>query len=142
MLMLSMHPCPSRNLLTECLTHDMGERFAGDIPRPVKTQNPTLAQDHEILERQMRDANFRIERPYLTTDEHRWLKLIDALECIMWAGFTVPDVLTTDPWEELIRHVIAEGREVFPAPTVSVYGLIDGVIVTRGCEEQSSVAKE
>lgn len=91
MLLVALHPGPSASLIRAVATHDGGEMDAGDLSYDFKRQNPELADAHAGFEDRARQAIFGPD-PELTTDERRWVKLIDRLEAATW-------VLTTNPAE-------------------------------------------
>lgn len=83
MLISKLHPNPSVNLLKAALWHDMAERVTGDLPAPVKWNNPQIAKALEELEAQYMVQN-GLTCP-LTLEEVQWLKFCDMLECYFYA---------------------------------------------------------
>lgn len=90
-LLLMLNPEASPALIRAVAFHDVGELVAGDLSRPLKQAQPTLATRHAGFETQAREAIAGPD-PVLTETEAAWLKLIDFLEC---AAYT----LLTRPWE-------------------------------------------
>lgn len=90
-LLLFLNPGASPALIRAVAFHDVGEFVAGDLARPLKQAQPTLAANHARFETQAREAIAGPD-PVLTEVERDWLKLIDFLEC---AAYT----LLTRPWE-------------------------------------------
>lgn len=83
-LVLQLHPRPSVNLLKAVAWHDMGERWAGDLPSPALQLNPLLKEAYEIAEqRALIRAGIRF--PMLTPEEKKWLSAVDKLELLLWA---------------------------------------------------------
>lgn len=83
MLLFTLHPDPSMNLVKAVLTHDIGERWCGDIPAPAKWSDGEMAKRSEQLERRCRQVvGYDIK---LTDEEHVWLKAVDTIELLLWA---------------------------------------------------------
>lgn len=83
MLIFTFHPNPSLRLIKRALTHDVAERWTGDIPAPTKWA------DGEIAKR-LNMAELRIEKTLgldieLDEDEKLWLKSCDVIELFLWA---------------------------------------------------------
>lgn len=82
MLLYCLHPNPSPNLIKAVMFHDVGERYVGDLPAPVKWASAKLADIHGELElRAVKALGVDIE---LTDDEVAWAKAVDALEFYLW----------------------------------------------------------
>lgn len=84
MLLRALHPNPSKELIWAVLTHDIHERWTGDIPGPAKWWlNETFKQGcHEIET----DVNRMLDLNIALTDSERsWLNALDALEGWMFA---------------------------------------------------------
>ena len=78
MIILTMHPNPTVNLLKAALTHDLQEFELGDWPHTAKEQNPSLGEFEKAYERK-----FRMEHSIeyeLEADEQLWLTFADKLE--------------------------------------------------------------
>jgi 5'-deoxynucleotidase YfbR-like HD superfamily hydrolase len=76
-----IYPEGSKALLLAALTHDAAEYYMGDIPAPVKWDNPELKAMLQQMERKWEERNgvdFDLHK-----DEHRVLKMADTLEG-MW----------------------------------------------------------
>lgn len=132
-LILQMHPNPSKELLTAAILHDTGERFAGDLPAPVKRDNPELAKAHALMEDQLRHA-FIFRGDYdLDASDTDWLKLCDMVECVLYASVTIPDILNTGPWKEIIN--LLSGATVSPPPLVTFNEVIAAAVSRAGCAE-------
>lgn len=50
-ILMSINPAISREGITKCLFHDIGEISSGDAPYPVKADNPVLKAEHDRIER-------------------------------------------------------------------------------------------
>ena len=134
-LIIQIHPNPSKELIIAGIMHDTGERFAGDLPAPVKRANPKLAALHAELETKLRAATVHMGDYTITKEEAMWLKLSDMLECIMFASITIPEALTTKPWMSLMDTIEAFAETVTPLPSVNIRGLMDATISRQGFDE-------
>ncbi len=136
-LIIQLHPNPSRELLVAGVMHDTGERFAGDLPAPVKRAHPALAAQHAALETKLRSTTVHMG-DYITTDEDgKWLKLADMLECIMFASLTVPEALSTPPWISLMDAIEEFAKHVTPLPAIDIRELMTTAEERRGFAELS-----
>ncbi len=70
----------SSNLLMAALTHDLAEKAIGDVPAPVKWNNPGLMTEFRRLEDQYNKLN-HIDFA-LTEEESLILKIADTLELL------------------------------------------------------------
>ncbi|MGL5735052.1 MAG: hypothetical protein ACRCYS_09325 [Beijerinckiaceae bacterium] len=89
LLLLALHPNPSVPLLRALAGHDVGELVAGDLKRPFKQENPTLAGLHADAEKVARESIFGADWR-LTDDEMAWVGLIDWLEAHCWCLHVAP----------------------------------------------------
>jgi 5'-deoxynucleotidase YfbR-like HD superfamily hydrolase len=85
MLILQLHPAPRTNLIAAALTHDLGERWTGDLPAPIKLQL-SAACLAEIEAAEVRGQEQLGLAPDLTADELMWLKACDTFECYIFAS--------------------------------------------------------
>jgi 5'-deoxynucleotidase YfbR-like HD superfamily hydrolase len=83
LLIVLMHPGPSRQLLSAALTHDLSEWRLGDIPAQVKWNHSAIASAWEALETEL-DHEWGLEWD-LTVEERNWLKACDTLELMLFA---------------------------------------------------------
>lgn len=81
-LLMVLHPNPSKELLLAALTHDVAERWTGDVPAPAKWASPKLKDHLDALEGGIEIALGIASQ--LTTEEQRWLKACDLLELELW----------------------------------------------------------
>ena len=82
-LLLTLNPGASMNLIKAVLVHDFGERWCGDIPGPAKRSDPVLKERSELLEQRCLKM---IGHEYpLTEEEKMWLKAVDKIEILLWA---------------------------------------------------------
>ena len=81
MLICQLKMSPSKELIMSALSHDLGERWAGDIPAPVKWRIDMT--EIEDLEKDVRTAlGFG---QYLGDQDTWWLKCCDMLECFLYS---------------------------------------------------------
>lgn len=83
-LLFTLYPGkPSLNLIQALLTHDITERFLGDMPSTAKGLCPELGEAYTkaevILEKKL-GTDFK-----LNLTEHKWLRAIDILELYLWS---------------------------------------------------------
>ncbi len=82
MLLLSLNPEPSKDLIQAVLFHDSAERYYGDVPTPVKEADGKLALMFGIAEDKALEAlGVRFD---LDAYEHLWLTCVDKLELYLW----------------------------------------------------------
>jgi len=81
-LLLTLHPNPTLNLLRAVLLHDAHERWTGDVPAPIKWDDPTLASAlHRLEEKAQTALGIKIN---LDEGEQRWLRALDILELYLF----------------------------------------------------------
>lgn len=85
-LLNHLFPDCSKQLLMACLTHDVGEYRAGDLPYGFKKseQGLKLSQDHAIIESELAKAD-GWEQYELTVIEQQQLQFCDRLEALLYA---------------------------------------------------------
>ena len=86
-LLMMLHPGPSKDLIWAVLCHDMAELFAGDSPAPALRMNDAFREGYHAVEWEV----FRTKFPTvfavmkrLTADDLKWLKAVDRLELVLW----------------------------------------------------------
>ena len=97
-IILALHPAPSLRLIDAALHHDAGEPAVGDVPWPVKRDNPALSamlHDIEAAER----ARLGVPEPE-SADDVAWLKMADRLAGWMHVQHVRPSLLRQDDWRE------------------------------------------
>lgn len=88
-ILLSIHPTASRSMLIHCIIHDAGEIGTGDVPYPIKKENPNLKVIMDELEDETVNAmgvkwNFPV--PILLSPEEKIIfKLAEFIEMWEWA---------------------------------------------------------
>jgi len=97
-IILALHPAPSLALIDAALHHDAGEPSVGDVPWPVKRDNPALAKALKGAE----DAELRRIGCYveLAPEDAAWLKLADRLAAIMHVKHVAPHLLERQDWHD------------------------------------------
>lgn len=104
-ILLALHPASSLQLIDAALHHDAGEPAVGDVPWPVKRDNPSLAYILDITEQTER---MRLGCNVLLDDEEtRWLKMADRLAGVMHVQQTNPALLKLNGWPEDIAALEA-----------------------------------
>lgn len=106
MIIVSLHPNPSRNLLGQAIVHDCGEKWAGDLSYPFKRRYVNLATMHANAETELSLAH-GIPQFNLTAEEVDWLRFADRLECHLFAEIYHP-WMTKDPSWELTKKQILQ----------------------------------
>jgi 5'-deoxynucleotidase YfbR-like HD superfamily hydrolase len=123
--------------------HDIGEHFTGDIPYPVKSQNPDLKSQMEFLE--LRSMMVQLDywdafrQSMLTEDDKRLFKQIELIEMAEFGmdqvalgnnhGFIIADrcllaVYEGKPSVNLAGYVIKRLKLLFrQVPIIYSYGL-------------------
>ncbi len=106
MILLKLHPNPSRNLIAQAIVHDSGEKWAGDLSYPFKRMYPEIGLEHVYAEKQLA-LDHKIPQYELTPEEQTWLHLADRLECHYFAEIYHP-WMTKDPSWEKTKEAILE----------------------------------
>lgn len=96
-IILALHPAPSVDLIDAALHHDAGEPAVGDVPWPVKRDNPALAAMLGEIEAKER-ARLGVPEPE-TDDDAAWLKLADRLSAYLHVKHVAPHLLDRDDWK-------------------------------------------
>lgn len=106
MIIVSLHPNPSRNLLGQAIVHDCGEKWAGDLSYPFKRMYPDIGRNHAEAEKQLA-MDHRVPQFELTAEEAEWLRFADRLECHYFAEI-YHTWITKDPSWERTKEMINE----------------------------------
>lgn len=106
-----LHPNPGPSLLIAAIWHDAGERWAGDIPFPVKLLAPDMAADHKDVEDTLAEQN-GVPVTGLTSQEQKWIKFVDRLESYLFAKLYSPEQLMADDWKDAIEIMVNDGRDL------------------------------
>lgn len=80
-LLLLLHPDPSIRLIKAILWHDSSELKCGDVPSPVRRENPELDAAYRRAERALaKKSHPSYAEIELTLTEKQWLQAVDVLE--------------------------------------------------------------
>jgi 5'-deoxynucleotidase len=108
-LLLALHPDPSVALIRAVALHDLGERWAGDLPAPFKQAQPEIAAAHAEAEQEFAEAAWGKEMPDdLDSADLRWLALIDKLEAWAFMRGHAPDQANRDGWPDARKACMAQ----------------------------------
>lgn len=126
-LALVLCPQPTVALLGACLTHDLHERWSGDIPSPARRENPELLQEGEnAVERQVwRAFDMTPLSSVLSEEERWWLCFCDMADAYLWTkheyalGNQYVRNANAVTWKALHRQAAAPG-----APAGSAEALV------------------
>lgn len=153
-LALLLWPQPSFSLLVWCAFHDLAETVIGDLPSPILRAVPALREAYQEAERHTEEAlNIRQYTTSLSPSDQKRAKLLDALECTLYAvdqvalgarqefgriaqtawGY-VEDLLKKDPWlmpnealkKELEQYVRGAVFPVYTCPRCGAPNIEDG----------------
>jgi 5'-deoxynucleotidase len=107
-LLLALHPAPSVALIRAVAHHDVGERWAGDLPAPFKNAQPEIAAAHAEVEMEIaaRAMGWRVLDD-LSRQDRDWLTLIDGLEAFAFMRGHAPGQADRDDWTDARRACIA-----------------------------------
>jgi 5'-deoxynucleotidase len=115
-LLLALHPDPSVALIRAVALHDLGERWAGDLPAPFKRDFPHIAELHAEAERV---CSTRAWGEALLDDlngaDLRWLGLIDKLEAWAFMRGHAPGQADRGGWPEARKVLVALAWACGPA---------------------------
>ena len=102
-LLLALHPAPSVALIWAVAHHDVGERWAGDLPAPFKKAQPEIAAAHAEAEMNWA-ADATGWRVVHSSQENRdWMRLIDGLEAYAFMRGHAPGQADRDGWPDARR---------------------------------------
>ena len=100
-LLLALHPDPSVALIRAVAHHDLGERWAGDLPAPFKQAQPEIAAAHADAEQEFAARAMGWDAlDDLSREDLRWLALIDTLEAWAFMRGHAPDQANRDGWPD------------------------------------------
>jgi hypothetical protein len=82
MMYLTLCPAPSFKVVKAILSHDLGERWVGDVPAPTKWADGEMSKRLQTLEdRCLRRMGVAFQ---LEPEDQKWLKAMDMLELWIW----------------------------------------------------------
>lgn len=109
-IILALHPDPSMRLIDAALHHDAGEPSVGDVPWPVKRDNPALSAMLNTAEQAARQRlGCDVELSQVDTS---FLKLADRLSGIMHVYHVAPHLLKNEDWRGDIVAVLDMASEL------------------------------
>jgi 5'-deoxynucleotidase YfbR-like HD superfamily hydrolase len=115
-LVLALHPRPSKNLIIAAVLHDVGEIDAGDLSRPFKREHPEFAAAHRSIEESFRDETIGVNLASsfggLTPTEKDWLKLCDNLESYLFALTFNRSVTETQHWIDYQELILSSAENL------------------------------
>ena len=123
-LLLKLHPSPSAELLAAVLTHDVGERFSGDIPLQARKQSRSL-QEADTAYSHAAFQLLGVNLVPLSEEDLRWIGVVDALEFYLWCEDELEGRGNRHIWEAhsnivtYIDEAIAAGQ--WPESAVEFY---------------------
>jgi len=115
-LLLALHPNPSVALIWAVAHHDLGERWAGDLPAPFKKAHPDIAAAHAEAELEFAARAMGWDAlDDLSREDLRWLALIDTLEAWAFMRGHAPDQYHRDGWPDARKACIDLAQQIGPA---------------------------
>lgn len=87
-IIITLHPNPSANLLKAATLHDCSETKYGDFLSPAKVAFPEIRElDKKCNDLFWEDISNRsgLSYPILTEEEQLWLDFADRYECVLFA---------------------------------------------------------
>jgi hypothetical protein len=86
------------------IIHDLGEVAVGDIPGPIKEQNPDFAEIASRLEAEARKA-MGVPDVDLSSWDKWALELVDRLDAYLWTHAKNPQLLDRPDWQEARKAI-------------------------------------
>ena len=106
-LLFMLRPNPSVALVRHLVFHDIGERWAGDLPWAFKQDDPETAAAHARSEKNYAWVATGQDLSLGLTDEERALvKLIDMLDPYAHVALRCPFELAHNRWPEQINEIL------------------------------------
>ena len=125
-LLLALHPDPSVALIRAVALHDLGERWAGDLPALFKKAQPEIAAAHAEAEQEFAARAMGWDAlDGLSRDDGSWLRLIDKLEALAFMRCHAPAEAERGGWPEARRACIKLAEWVGPAVAGAVQQFLD-----------------
>ena len=121
-----LKPDISKTAILKALAHDVAEKRTGDMPAPTKWNNPDLAKELSVVEKNI-EAELGVDYD-LTEEEHEYFKQSDMFELLMYCvnqrslGNTNVNVVFSNGVEKLVdMHLNSRGKALL-AHLVQSYG--------------------
>lgn len=101
-LALGLFPDLPRTTLIECLYHDLGENWTGDLPWTLKQENPAIKRAIDSVESWHR-GNIGAVGFAIGDEQKRILKMCDWLDAFLWVSQHSPKLLKRADWMDQTR---------------------------------------
>ena len=99
-LALMLWPDCGKELLSDCVTHDLGEYVTGDIPWGA----PNKDNEHEA------DALSDMGMLFASVDKR--LKFLDQLDAYLWMMHHAPHLARREDWQDQHEKILATSDEL------------------------------
>lgn len=116
---LMFWPDATRDLLVECIVHDLGEYAVGDVSTPVKDK--LSRSEREALQRREREARAELGQvfigPLLGARDTARLKFLDRYDAYLMAQINAPHLMGTEGWlkdRERLENLAMEAGVYLP----------------------------
>lgn len=97
MLLMLVHPNPSRDLYEAVIQHDLAEQISGDFPHTTKKKYSVLCEiDDECRDEFIEKWGLRV--PSLSNEDKLWLKFLDQLEAFYY-------IVSQNPQDKQTREI-------------------------------------
>lgn len=109
-IIITMHPNPTPNLLRAAILHDCSESVYGDFVSPAKVAFPELRElDNKLnsLFWEKIEEEYGLNYPHLTTEEKLWLDFADMYECFLFAQREGNDDVSKDAFERSLTIALS-----------------------------------
>lgn len=117
LLLLTLFPDASRDLIIGAITHDQGEAGPGDTPYDAKQANPALRAIVAALEEEELSAQ-RWPPFELGSADTKRLKLCDWLDAWLWALQHAPHITKREDWFRQFARMLETASELGVAAAV------------------------
>jgi 5'-deoxynucleotidase YfbR-like HD superfamily hydrolase len=126
-LMQYLFPNASKELILACLTHDVGEYRAGDLPYSFKNSPAGLevSKQHALIEADLAKQDGWVQYA-LTADEQRQLSLCDRLEALLYSHTKYQSRIPAKWVDEEISIICAYNKDMQGDPT-KIVNLINAI---------------
>ena len=121
-----LKPDISKTAILKALAHDVAEKRTGDMPAPTKWNNPDLAKELSVVEKNI-EAELGVDYD-LTEEEHEYFKQSDMFELLLYCvnqrslGNTNVNVVFSNGVEKLVDMKLNSRGKALLAYLVQSYG--------------------
>ncbi|MBE16831.1 MAG: hypothetical protein CL867_11340 [Cytophagaceae bacterium] len=126
LLMVWLKPDISKIAMLKALTHDVAEKQTGDMPAPTKWNNPELAKELSVVEKNIEEA---LGVDFIITEEERqYFKQADMFELLLYCvkqrslGNTNVNVVFSNGVEKLVGMKLNDRGRTLLSHLVQSYG--------------------